>query len=352
MPIRWTKTRLLGPDSLPASRDDFRVVGVFNPAAIRVGRQVVLVVRVAELPTVRRPGFTPLPRYDTDGRLLYDWLADQDFELTDARIGRVRATGQARLTSVSHLRIVWLDEHARVERLGPAIVPAGPLESFGLEDPRVVALESRYCMTYVAVSRHGVTSALASTTDFETFERHGTLLPPENKDVMLFPERIAGQYAMLHRPVGHMPFTSPEMWLARSPDLVNWGQHQPLYRGTAPWETGRVGGGAPPVRTDRGWLVLYHGNRRPQSEGEVGAYCGGGLLLDLDDPTRLLRVAAEPLLVPSEPFELTGFVPQVAFPSGVVHDDDRIAVYYGAADESTAVAEASWDDIWAALGLP
>jgi predicted GH43/DUF377 family glycosyl hydrolase len=153
----------------------------------------------------------------------------------------------------------------------------------------------------------------------------------------------------LHRPVGAMPFCGPEMWIARSPDLVHWGEHRPLYRGRGAWETGRVGAGAPPMRTPRGWLEIYHGNRRSTTAGDVGAYCAGAMLLDLDDPAHISQLAPHPILEPTEPYETAGFVPNVVFPGGLVERDDRIAVYYGVADESTAVAETTWDDLWTAF---
>jgi predicted GH43/DUF377 family glycosyl hydrolase len=267
----------------------------------------------------------------------------------DRRVVQVRATNEARLTSVSHLRVVFCGDGRRVDRFGVAVHPEAEYEEFGMEDPRITRLGDRYYITYVAVSRHGAATALASTTDFQKFERHGVIFPPENKDVMLFPEQIGGQYVALHRPVCAIPFTGPEMWLGRSPDLVHWGAHAPLYRGHMAWESGRVGGGAPPVRTERGWLALYHGNMRPTRIGHVGAYCGGALLLDGDDPSRILAVAAAPIMEPTESYEREGFVPDVVFPTGVVERGERILVYYGAADACTAVGEITWNELWKAF---
>ena len=119
--------------------------------------------------------------------------------------------------------------------------------------------------------------------------------------------------------------------------------------GLSAWETGRVGAGAPPDAHSRGWLEIYHGNRRPTVPVEVGAYCAGGMLLDLEQPSRITKLAAHPLLEPTEPYEQTGFVPNVVFPGGIVTSGNRILVYYGAADESTAVAETTWDDLWKAF---
>src|SRR5439155_16662644 len=161
--------------------------------------------------------------------------------------------------------------------------------------------------TYVAVSRHGPATALASTTDFRTFERHGVVFCPENKDVVLFPETIGGTYAALHRPVCGTPFTRPEMWVARSPDLIHWGAHAPLAVSGGEWQSGRVGAGTPPIRVAGGWLVIYHGNRQPTDPGEVGTYYGGALLLNPDDPARVLRRTPEPFFRPEAEFEVCGF---------------------------------------------
>jgi beta-1,2-mannobiose phosphorylase / 1,2-beta-oligomannan phosphorylase len=241
----WKKKRLLSPVDLPPSTDGFRVLGVFNPAAALHGGMVVLIARVAEQALAERPNFTPLPRYDAQGQQTIDWIANDDLDYLDRRLARKRSTGAARLTSASHLRVVYLDLNNQIHRLGPTIVPQGQSEEFGIEDPRITPLDGRYYITYVAVSRHGVSTALMSTADFESFDRHGIIFPTENKDVVLLPERVAGQYVALHRPVSAMPFTGPEMWIARSPDLKHWGEHQPLYRGQSAWESGRVGAGAP-----------------------------------------------------------------------------------------------------------
>lgn len=344
----WWKTCLLRPADVPASRPEFEVLGTFNPAAVAHNDSAVLLVRVAERPLGGTSDRVPLPRYE-DGELTVDWFAANALEQTDRRVARVHGAGAARLTSVSHLRVVHVRRDHVVERLGPAIMPQGECEEFGIEDPRITHIGSRYYITYVAVSRHGAATALMSTTDFEEFERHGVIFPTENKDVVLLPEPIGGLFVAIHRPVCSIPFTQPEMWLAYSPDLVHWGDHRPLYRGQATWETGRVGAGAPPLHTPRGWLELYHGNRRPTERGDIGAYCAGALVLDLEDPTRIVQVAQHPVLEPTEPYERDGFVPNVVFPGGIIPWGDRVAVYYGAADESTAVAEISWDGLWAAV---
>jgi beta-1,2-mannobiose phosphorylase / 1,2-beta-oligomannan phosphorylase len=350
---RLSTRLLLRPRDVPATRDDFEVVGVFNPGAVRAGDEVVLLVRVAERSRERRPGFTGLPRWDPAGGLTVDWVPDAELEPVDQRLVRRKANGLVRLTFTSHLRVVRCGDGRAVQEVtGVSFRPQGEVEEFGIEDPRITPLDGRFYFTYVAVSRHGPASALASTSDFRTFQRHGVVFCPENKDVVLFPERIGGTYAALHRPVCGTPFTRPEMWVARSPDLAYWGAHVPLSVSGGEWQSGRVGAGPPPVRVPGGWLAIYHGNRQPTRPGEVGMYYGGALLLDPDDPAWILRRTAEPFIRPDADFEVAGFVPNVVFPTGVVQDKDALLVYYGAADAVTAVAEFSLGELLGAMTAP
>ncbi len=331
---------LLRPGDLEPSRDDFEVVGAFNPGAIRAGNEVILMVRVAERPRERRPGFTASPRWVSGEGPTIDWLPDDAIEVLDPRVVKRKADGLVRLTFISHLRVVRCGDGRSVEEVtGVEFLPDSEMEEFGVEDPRITALDGRYYFTYVAVSRHGAATALASTTDFRTFERHGIIFCPENKDVVLFPEQVGGEFVALHRPNAATPFCRPEMWVARSPDLVRWGRHDCLHGGDAEWETGRVGAGTPPVRVNDGWLEIYHGNRQPTRPGEVGRYSTGLLLLDHDNPARIVRRTAHSVFEPTADFERNGFVPDVVFPTGIVEAGGSYLVYYGAADSCTAVVE-------------
>jgi predicted GH43/DUF377 family glycosyl hydrolase len=349
--IRRLSTHLLiRPEDVPASREDCEVIGTFNPGAVRYGKDVVLLVRVAERPKERRPGRTALPRWSDDEGLVIDWTNDEELELLDPRVVRRRGDGLVRLTFVSHLRVAVSRDGKTIDQLGPpAIVPQGDHEEFGVEDPRITPLDGRYYITYVAVSRHGPATALASTTDFKSFDRHGIIFCPENKDVLLFPERVAGKYVALHRPVGGTPFTRPQMWIAYSPDLLHWGDHRYLYGGGRAWETGRVGGGTPPIAVEGGWLEIYHGNLSPAARGDVGAYFGAAMLLAKDNPAQVLRTGREPIMTPTLDFEREGFVQNVVFPTGVVEVDDRLLIYYGASDAYSAVVEMSRADVLGAL---
>jgi beta-1,2-mannobiose phosphorylase / 1,2-beta-oligomannan phosphorylase len=341
---------LLRPADLEPSREDFEVVGVFNPGAIRAGDEVILLVRVAERPRERRAGFTASPRWVPGEGLTIDWLPDDAIEVLDPRVVRRRADGLVRLTFISHLRVVRCGDGRSIEEVtGTRFLPNSEMEEFGVEDPRITTLGDRYYFTYVAVSRHGAATALASTSDFRQFQRHGIIFCPENKDVVLFPEKVGGEFVALHRPNAATPFCRPEMWVARSPDLIRWGHHESLHGGDAEWETGRVGAGTPPVRVDDGWLEIYHGNRHPTRPGEVGRYSTGLLLLGPKDPSKILRRTAGSVFEPTADFERIGFVPEVVFPTGIVECNDSYLVYYGAADSCTAVVEFARDEMLSML---
>jgi beta-1,2-mannobiose phosphorylase / 1,2-beta-oligomannan phosphorylase len=338
--VRATKRLLLAPADFAPSRSDFEVIGAFNPGVIEVQGQVVLLVRVAERPREARPGFVALPRFTAGSQLAVDWVRQDEVEFVDPRVVQLLETGCVRLTFVSHLRVVSLSGTDPGEKsLGAAFVPEEPWEEFGVEDPRITTIDGRFYFTYVAVSRHGAATALGSTEDFRSFTRHGIIFPPENKDVVLFPERLGNQHVAFHRPNGRTPFTPPEMWLARSPNLICWGHHEPVFTEKAGWESGRVGAGAPPLRTPLGWLEIYHGNRRPRGPGEVGQYVAAAVVLDAEDPQRVIARSVDPLFSPTEPFEREGFVADVVFPTGIIAREDALVVYYGASDTYTGVVE-------------
>jgi predicted GH43/DUF377 family glycosyl hydrolase len=341
---------MLRPEDVPPSHPGWDVIGVFNPGIARVGDETIILARVAERPSEQRPGFTPHPHWSPKKGYTVDWTPNEHLESNDPRVVRHLQTGMLRLTFVSHLRVARSRDGRKIDSVDPPmLLPENEMESYGIEDPRITWIEGRYYITYVSVSCHGPATGLASTTDFKTFKRHGLIFCPENKDVVLLPERVGGQYVALHRPLGGTQFCRPEMWIADSPDLLNWGSHNYLFGGTDDWEGGRVGAGAPPIKTEQGWLEIYHGNRRPEIVGEVGAYCGGAMLLALDNPRKVIKASREPILEPQMGFEMEGFVANVIFPTGVIEEDDRFLIYYGASDKYCAMVELSRSDVMRAL---
>ncbi|MEM1108183.1 MAG: glycosylase [Planctomycetota bacterium] len=355
MPERQFTQKLLSPGDFPPSRDDLQVIGVFNPGAARLpdGR-VVLMARVAESPTEQRDGFHALPAWNADGELEIEYLPEDQDVLVDPRKVVRAADELMRLKFVSHIRTFVMDEAGTTVtgELAPLLCE-GPYETFGVEDPRITLIEGTYYITYVSVSEHGAATSLATTTDFQTYERHGVVFCPENKDVMLFPGKIDGKFVALHRPNTFQRFCKPEMWLATSDDGVAWGGHRFVWAGQFEWDNDRIGAGVPPVRIERGgfrgWLEVYHGSRRATKKGEVGAYMAGLLLLDPDDPSKVIKHTPEPIMAAQEDWEMDGFVPNVVFPTGVVEDGERWLVYYGAADTHVGVTAFSIDDLLGAL---
>jgi len=220
-------------------------------------------------------------------------------------------------------------------------------EAWGVEDPRVTWVEDRghWVIAYTAYSPNGPLVSLAETKDFNSFNRIGAVMPPENKDAAVFPRRFGNRYAMIHRPVASGR-AGANMWISFSPNLVHWGEHQALLhaRRGAWWDAGKIGLGPPPLETDEGWLILYHGVR--VTAGGC-LYRLGLALLDLDDPGRVIRRSDEWVFGPELPYERLGDVNGVVFPCGWILDNPsgEIRLYYGGADTCLALATAQFSDI-------
>jgi beta-1,4-mannooligosaccharide/beta-1,4-mannosyl-N-acetylglucosamine phosphorylase len=217
-------------------------------------------------------------------------------------------------------------------------------EQWGLEDPRIVWLEERqeYAITYVCFSKDGPTVSLALTKDFQTVERQGKMLPPEDKDASLFPRKINDRYVLIHRPIIR---GEAHIWISFSPDLKYWGDHKillPVRPGW--WDCSKVGLGPPPIETKEGWLVIYHGVRVTAS-GSL--YRVGLALLDLDKPWKIIRRSNHWVFGPRESYERVGDVPGVTFPTGVIVNEEtrELLMYYGAADSNVSLAIANIDDV-------
>jgi len=340
---------LLSPSDVPASDDRLRVVGTFNPGVAETPGGVVLIVRVAEGVTERRDGQLAAPRYATDGALVVDWLDAAAQDTSDPRFYVDRQSGRMRLRFVSHLRVYRYDGESVNAGEGVTLRPQGEYETYGVEDPRVTKIGGAWYITYVGASDRGITTCLLSTTDFTSFRRHGVIFAPDNKDVLLFPDKVFGDYVAMHRPMPAYALTAPRMWIARSADLIRWGGHQLVDLGSVGTHRDRVGGGTPPIRTERGWLTLYHGSDKTMGEAGAGTYSAGALLLEHDSPATVTARTPEPFFKPEADFERTGFVNNVVFPTGVIERGDQLEVYYGAADTHVAVTAYRRDDLMGLL---
>lgn len=221
----------------------------------------------------------------------------------------------------------------------PVMMPAtsGPFaryEEKGIEDPRVTELEGRTYVMYAASGAFGPRIALAATDDHVHYERIALVSEPGNKDGVLFPEKIGGRYARLDRPIGAR---RGSIWVSYSQDLVHWGDSEVVISpGGCRWDTYRVGASVPPIRTNAGWLEIYHGTQWTIS-GPI--YRVGAVLLDIENPARVIKRGMVPLLSPREEYERIGDIGNVCFACGaVVFESGQIYVYYGAADTSICVA--------------
>lgn len=212
-------------------------------------------------------------------------------------------------------------------------------------DPRLVKIEDTYYITWCDDMR-GASIGMGKTTDFKTFVRLPNPLMPFNRNGVLFPRKINGTYKLLSRPSdsGHTPFG--DIFISESPDLIYWGKHRFVMGkgGMGWWQGTKVGAGPVPIETQAGWLLFYHGVSTT-CNGFV--YSFGAVILDINEPCQVLYRTRDYLLTPEQPYETTGFVPNVTFPCANLYDAEtgRIAIYYGAADTYTAIAFAQVDEL-------
>lgn len=322
---------------------------LLNPGVFRFENRTWLLVRVAERPEQSKVTVSfPILTENGQTRIMEIQANDADLIATDVRVVRYKGTDY--LTTLSHLRLFCSDDglHFHEPEGYPRLFGQGRLQTFGIEDCRVAKMGERYHLTFTAVSENGVGVCMSSTSDWKTFESHGMILPPHNKDCALFEEKIGDRYYMIHRP-SSVDIGGNYIWIAESPDRLHWGNHKCIVK-TRPnsWDSARVGAGGAPIRTDRGWLGIYHG------ANAAHRYCLGAFLLDLEDPAKVLARTVGPIMVPSEPYELTGFFGHVVFTNGHVlaEDGDTLTIYYGAADEVICGANFSIREILAALEAP
>jgi len=215
-------------------------------------------------------------------------------------------------------------------------------EAFGVEDPRITCIDGKYWITYSAYSRHGVRIGLAKTSDWKNVERFSLITEADYRNVVIFPEKINGLYARLDRP--HSEISPWSIWISYSPDLRYWGDSRLIMKPEPyHWDEMKIGPGAPPIKTNKGWLSIYHGVF-PTMDGSV--YRLGVALHDLNDPSKIIGVGDNWILQPEEPYEITGYVHNVVFTCGAVPEDDgTVKIYWGGADTVMCVGTARIDDL-------
>jgi predicted GH43/DUF377 family glycosyl hydrolase len=336
---------IITPKDIPPYLKDYEVIGVFNAGVMRYNGEVLLLLRVAERPPQDDPNFFLSPFYDvansTVGINRFE-KGQPGYDFSDSR--GIGTPDGSFLTSISYLRKARskdgihfeIDDH-------PALFPENQYEIYGIEDCRITMIDDTYYINYSAVSNLGITTCLASTKDFAFIQREGVIFQPDSKNIAIFPRKINGKYYALHRP-SNSSFGKPSMWIAESPDLLCWGNHR-FVMGCREgyWDEARIGASCIPIQLDQGWLEIYHGADRNNR------YCLGAILLDPDQPWRVMARSKQPLLEPEMSYEKDGFFGNVIFSCGALYEENKVKIYYGAADTSMCYAEIALEEIMKSL---
>ena len=349
---RCEKNPLIVPGDVKPTRCDFKVDGAFNAGVTRYKDEILLLLRVAESIISENPDIIKVPLItEKNGKweiIIKEFdRQDETYDFSDSRVIKSKIDNtDIYLTSLSHFRLARSKNGIdfKVDEQ-PFMFPSSKYETFGIEDSRITLIEKRYYINYTAVSPIGVATALAVTDDFETVERLGIIFGPDNKDMCLFPEKINGNYYALHRPTPNHIGT-PDIWLAKSNNLLYWGDHEHfLGASSEDWDSLKLGGGAQIIKTDKGWLQIYHGVDAEER------YCLGALLLDFQNPLNIIAKSKKPLLEPEAEYEVKGFFGNVVFACGALIEQGMLKIYYGAADEVMGLAEISLENLWKHLEL-
>ena len=342
---KYFKNPIIEPGDVKPSRKGFEVIGAFNAGVTELDGETILILRVAERPINNDPDYIKVPFLDDDLKLKIKNISikDPNYDFSDSR--SIKRKGSSLdfeyLTSMSHLRIARSKDgkNFKIDEK-PFIFPDNKYESFGIEDPRVSKIDSTYYINYSAVSKYGIVVMLSKTNDFKSVEKLGAIFTTENKDVALFPEKINGKYYALNRPVSSS-IGKPSVWISQSSNLIEWGNHKILIEPRKEnWDCKKVGAGAPPIKTDKGWLEFYHGVDNDEK------YSMGAVLLDKNDPSKVIARTNMPIISPEKNYETKGFFGNVVFSCGIILKNDIIKMYYGVSDSSIAYAQFKLADVF------
>lgn len=329
-------------DDIYPSREDFKVDGTFNAGCVSYKGKIILILRVAESFVTINDDIIEIP-INENGNIVKRIIkkSDENYDFSDSRIVINKNNQKTEfLTSISHLRIAQSVDGYNFEIGDKIELEYDELEQWGIEDPRVIKVEDKYFINYTAVSKRGACTSMISTYDFKSYKKEATIFTVENKDVCIFNEKINGLYYAYHRPVPKA-FGDPDMWLASSPDLIHFGNHK-YFLGVREgnfWDNGRIGGGAPPIKTSFGWLNIYHACNKEN------VYCLGAFLTPLDKPDVIIKRSINPLVKPDMDYEINGFFANVVFSCGTILEDDNLIIYYGAADDKVCRIDMSIEQI-------
>ena len=236
-------------------------------------------------------------------------------------------------------RIVKIDTHYYITYAGKAFYPG---RYWNIEEWKQVQREREVQPeTAPVLLRKGLTTTyLACTNDFKTYKRLGRITDTryDDRDVVLFPERVNGQFVKISRP--KRDDLAPAIWITYSDDLLEWGEPTKLFWGVEEWEGARIGASCPPIKTKDGWLLIYHG---VSSKDEF--YRVGMVMLDLENPSKILARTKDFVMEPEFDYERNGLWTGCVFPTGIVEKDGLLYIYYGCADTFVAVATAPLADV-------
>lgn len=393
MPVKIIKEDLLlAPSDIKPTSNAFEILGVLNPAVIRLpDGNILMYVRVLERLIKREDEkyfYSPRMVGKDEFKIKIDKFPKDKVD-DNSDMDMLFKDGTKRLTFISHLRRVLLDKSGfkilNIEK-EPAFFGTTEDGELGVEDPRITKIGNLFVMTYVSLSRdQNISTACAISTDGYIWDRQGIIFGEQDKDVVIFPEKINGRYVAFDRPEGNFQFSQPHIWIGYSSDMKSWGDLKPI--GNVYEEEGfcpRNGAGPPPIKTKNGWLLLYHAVtefKETEQEKEilrklkkivklkdniitqissleeemikkVSVYSVGAAMFDLNNPEKLIAKSKEFVIIPQNKWEMASFeYKRVVFPTSAIFDEKGkdLLIYAGAGDIYTTVKKISLASILKSL---
>ncbi len=345
---RLKENPLITKDMIKPSYPFLQVDGVFNAGASIYDNKIILLLRVAESYIQKDENKLTVPFIDQKRKKIMPITFAKDdarFDFSDSRVVK-EGKQTVSLTSLSHFRRAYsLDGINFTIDEKPWIIGDDITEAWGIEDPRITKIDNTYYISYTAVSSLGILTNLIKTADFSSFERLGTIFVADNKDVAIFPEKINGKYYAYHRPVP-TDIGTPNIWLASSFDLKHWGEHKVVLTVSDEGsKKGKLGAGAPAIKTEYGWLMIYHFADHNQH------YLLKAFMADLNNPVKIIAKTEKSLLKPDKVYEKEGFFGNVVFTNGIIEKEEYFIIYYGAADDKIAGATIKKKELYQRMGL-
>jgi len=354
------KKVLLEPRDLFPSSSKFEILGVFNPGAVRLANgDIVLYVRIWEkLIKTEDKKYYYAPRMI--GRKTFKVVIDKfkkESAKSKSNLDIIFKDGTKRITFISYFKRVILDRSGFNIKLidkNPSFYGLYNDGEFGVEDPRITKIEKGYIMTYVSLSKEqNISTSLAISRDCKNWKRRGIIFGEQDKDVVIFPRKVKEKYVAFDRPESNFQFSLPHIWIAYSSNLESWGDLKPV--GCVYKKGGictRNGAGPPPIKTDKGWLLIYHAvEEKEENNKRVSEYIVGAALFNLKNPEKIISATGKPLLLPLKEEVMVFDAKRIIFPTGAIFDENKkdLLIFSGESDKITTVSKVSLRDILKAL---